>query len=313
MSGEIVIGYDGSEDARAATLQAGRLFPGRRTVMANVWQSLAVVMLRTSSIDTVPATMTDVAAELDAADVERSREVAEEGCGVARDAGLDPAPRSVEGGSSAWRALLELAGEIDAAAVVVGSRGLSGVESMLLGSVSAGVLHHAVRPVLVVPPADRQSGESTGRLLIAYDGSDHARRAIRSAGELLPGRESRVVNVWRSAAALAPSALLGAPAGVVASGLDKLDAELAAAAEATAGEGAALATEAGLTGVAAAVRAKGNVWATLAHLAAEEHPAAVVLGSHGRSGPAEALLGSVSRGVAHHSAVPMLVVPPPRS
>jgi hypothetical protein len=53
--------------------------------MANVWQSLAVVMLRTSSIDTVPATMTDVAAELDAADVERSREVAEKGCGVARD------------------------------------------------------------------------------------------------------------------------------------------------------------------------------------------------------------------------------------
>jgi nucleotide-binding universal stress UspA family protein len=310
MSGEILIGYDGSEDARAATVQAGGLFPGRRAVVANVWQSLAVVMLHTASIDTVPATMTDVAAELDQADVEHSQEVAEEGCGVARDAGLDPAPRSVEGEASAWYTLLKLADEIDAAAVVVGSRGLSGVKSMLLGSVSAGVLHHAARPVLVAPPPDRQSSDSTGRLLIAYDGSDHARRAIRSAGELLPGREARVVNVWLSAAAVAPSALLGAPAGVVASGLDKLDAELAAAAETTAGEGAALATEAGLTGAAAAVRAEGNVWATLAHLTDREHPAAVVLGSHGRSGAAEALLGSVSRGVAHHSSVPVLVVPP---
>jgi len=125
-----------------------------------------------------------------------------------------------------------------------------------------------------------------------------------------PELQANIVTVWLPAGAVAPAALLGAQAGVVASGLDKLDAELSAEAEATAGQGASIAREAGLAATSAAPRAEGNVWATLVHLAARERPAAIVLGSHGRSGAAEALLGSVSHGVAHHSSVPVLVVPP---
>ncbi len=37
--------------------------------------------------------------------------------------------------------------------IVIGSRGLGGVTSALLGSVSKGILKHAERPVLVVPAA----------------------------------------------------------------------------------------------------------------------------------------------------------------
>jgi nucleotide-binding universal stress UspA family protein len=33
----------------------------------------------------------------------------------------------------------------------MGSRGLTGLRSMLLGSVSNGVVHHAERPALVIP------------------------------------------------------------------------------------------------------------------------------------------------------------------
>jgi nucleotide-binding universal stress UspA family protein len=39
----------------------------------------------------------------------------------------------------------------DAETIVVGTRGRSGIKSMLLGSVSHAVLQHADRPVLVVP------------------------------------------------------------------------------------------------------------------------------------------------------------------
>ena len=50
-----------------------------------------------------------------------------------------------------WRAILEVAEEMNAAVVVVGARGRSGLGSALLGSVSYGVAHNGKRPVLIVP------------------------------------------------------------------------------------------------------------------------------------------------------------------
>jgi nucleotide-binding universal stress UspA family protein len=48
------------------------------------------------------------------------------------------------------RRLVEIAGEIDADLLVVGSRGLTGVERFLMGSVSLQSCHHAHCSVLVV-------------------------------------------------------------------------------------------------------------------------------------------------------------------
>ena len=50
-----------------------------------------------------------------------------------------------------WGAIVEVADELDASLVVCGTRGLSGVRGLVLGSVSSTVLHHARRPVLVAP------------------------------------------------------------------------------------------------------------------------------------------------------------------
>jgi nucleotide-binding universal stress UspA family protein len=46
--------------------------------------------------------------------------------------------------------IVNAAKQIDADLVVMGSRGMSGFKSLLLGSVSDGVLHHAHCPVLIV-------------------------------------------------------------------------------------------------------------------------------------------------------------------
>lgn len=67
------------------------------------------------------------------------------------DAGVAFDARLVEG--RPVEAIIELADETDADLIVVGARGRSVVKELLLGSTSLGVLHHAHRPVTVVPSA----------------------------------------------------------------------------------------------------------------------------------------------------------------
>ena len=89
-------------------------------------------------------------AELDRAAAEDGGRVARDGVGVAHEAGLEAEPLAVKTTGSVWKTILETAEQHDAAAIVMGSRGLSGIRSMLLGSVSNAVVHHADRPTLVV-------------------------------------------------------------------------------------------------------------------------------------------------------------------
>lgn len=56
-----------------------------------------------------------------------------------------------DGSEGARAAIVDAADREDARAIVVGSRGLSGVKSALLGSVANGVVHHSTRPVVVIP------------------------------------------------------------------------------------------------------------------------------------------------------------------
>jgi len=48
--------------------------------------------------------------------------------------------------------VVEVAEEIGAPVIVLGSRGLTGAQELLRGSFSHDVAEHAGRPVLIVPP-----------------------------------------------------------------------------------------------------------------------------------------------------------------
>jgi nucleotide-binding universal stress UspA family protein len=52
--------------------------------------------------------------------------------------------------TNVWAAVLAVARDRDASTIVVGSRGLSGLKSAVLGSVSSGLLAHSEVPVLLV-------------------------------------------------------------------------------------------------------------------------------------------------------------------
>ncbi len=145
-------------------------------------------------------------------------------------------------------------------------------------------------------------------ILLCYDRSDGARRAIECTAALLPGREAIVLHVW------SPIALTAfAYAGMVA--LPAYDsAELGRAALTLAEEGAAIASAAGLAARAATAEStyEGTWHAIIA--AAEEHGAGLIaIGARGLSTFRSIVLGSVSHGVVEHAACPVLVIPPVRS
>jgi nucleotide-binding universal stress UspA family protein len=59
--------------------------------------------------------------------------------------------------------------------VVIGAKGHSNLELILLGSVSQGVVQHSRTPVLIARPGP----DDLDRLLIGYDGSPEAKRAVQ--------------------------------------------------------------------------------------------------------------------------------------
>jgi nucleotide-binding universal stress UspA family protein len=148
-SGPIVLGYDGSDPAREAIQRAASLLRPTRTEVVNVWRSVQPEA-GAALIGASRGTASEGARRLDAERAARSAELAGEGADLAHGLGLVASPVSLRSTTAIWRAICELAVERDAAAVVVGSRGLSGFGGALLGSVSSGVRHHADRPVLVV-------------------------------------------------------------------------------------------------------------------------------------------------------------------
>jgi nucleotide-binding universal stress UspA family protein len=153
--GPLILCYDGSEDATRAIERAGTLLPGRHALVLTVWEPTAVL----GSFAWAGATeSTYNFAELDRASAEHGDSVAAEGARIAQEGGLDAEPITVEATGAVWRTIVEIADRHDAAAIVMGSRGLTGLRSLLLGSVSNAVVHHADRPTLIThqPVTDSQ-------------------------------------------------------------------------------------------------------------------------------------------------------------
>jgi nucleotide-binding universal stress UspA family protein len=144
--GPVLLCYDGSEAATRAIERAGALFAGRDALVVTVWQPTSLGSIAWSG---VTASMVDFFRS-DRTAVETGGRVADEGVGIATEAGLLAAPIAVEAAGPVWTTILEIADRYDAATIVMGSRGLTGVRSMLLGSVSNAVVHHTDRPTMII-------------------------------------------------------------------------------------------------------------------------------------------------------------------
>lgn len=144
----ILIAYDGSPDSNTAIERAGELVKDTSATILTVWEPFEDIVTRAGAGLTLGAV--DYVA-LDRSYQEQAGKRAAEGVERARAAGLTAEPRvQVRRGSIAGTILGE-AENVGADAILLGTRGLTGLKSLLLGSVSHAVLQHADRPVIVVP------------------------------------------------------------------------------------------------------------------------------------------------------------------
>jgi nucleotide-binding universal stress UspA family protein len=153
MTGErapVVLGYDGSKLARAAVRQIAALFPGRRIILATVWEPALAVMAVDTEFGGAAPIDPETVETIDRSQLEHALEIAEQGAELARTLGLEAEPHAVPDATNVADTLIELARERDASAVVVGSHGRSNLRSLMLGSVSHKVIGHCDRPVVVV-------------------------------------------------------------------------------------------------------------------------------------------------------------------
>ena len=200
--------------------------------------------------------------------------------------------------------IVEAARKVAADLIVVGSRGHGTIERMLLGSVSAEVIDHATTPVLVA------RGTALQRVVLAWDGSSGAARAA----ELLArwpifGRcEIRVVSVaegpipWWAGFSVAGTPEL-VPMYGEAAHASRTRHEALARSQATDLQSAGMNAGAELREGDAATElvAAANAW----------HADLIVMGTHGRTGLARLVMGSVARNLLHHAPCSVLVVREP--
>jgi len=187
-------------------------------------------------------------------------------------------------------ALVDISKEADM--IVVGCRGLGGVQGLLLGSVSSGLVHHSHCPVAVIHDEDTVVNDADAAVVVGIDGSPASELATAIAFDEASRRgvELVAVHTWMNHADFYVDVAWD---GVAAQAEEELAQRLAGWAERYPDV------------VVRRVVGQDNPAVRLL----KESAAAqlLVVGSHGRGGFAGLLLGSVSSAVAQSARVPVIV------
>ncbi len=170
----VLVCYDGSVDAQAAIAHAARVMPGVAATILTLWEPFADALAHSGpgamSMGVGWAGSYAEDQEADAVLRQQALSCAAEGVDRAVHAGLVAEPRIASRSGGSTRAILAVAADIDAAVVVLGTRGRGDVKSFLLGSVSHQVLQHADRAVVIVPSPElieQRRGESVHAVAVA--------------------------------------------------------------------------------------------------------------------------------------------------
>jgi nucleotide-binding universal stress UspA family protein len=141
-SGPVVFAYDGSDLAKNAIAEAGRLLEsGGDALVVTVWQPFDVGFLPVGGLEFDAAQIADVRAA--------AAQTAASGAELAEAAGFRAQSAEIET-SPTWQGIATFADDHDARLIVLGSHGRSGFGGVLVGSVAGAVAAHSRRSVLIV-------------------------------------------------------------------------------------------------------------------------------------------------------------------
>jgi len=193
-----------------------------------------------------------------------------------------------------YEKIVDLADAENCDLIVMGRKGISGLEKVLVGSVTARVIGHSQRDVLVVP-----KGTAIGwkNVLFATDGSKYSEAATNRAIGFAKSYGSEVkvisvVDVTEEFIARAPGAL----EDLVKKAKDIVeDVKKKASSEGIKAEG---------------IVREGEAFKVITDIASKEKSGVIVMGSHGRTGLRRLLMGSVTEKVIGYAPCPVLVVKP---
>jgi nucleotide-binding universal stress UspA family protein len=213
--------------------------------------------------------------------------------GVPLDVRLDIGPPQLR--------IVETAAEVGADLIVMGTHGASGLEHLVLGSVTEHVLRRAPCPVLTVPPRSHATSSLPfKRLLISVDFSDWSLAALELTWRLAQEADAEVTLVHAidrgpddevaAANGIAPAHPLPDP--------DEIRQRLCG-----------LVPDTVRQWCRPHVRVdRGRPFRVILHAAGDEHADLIVMGVHGRSPVNLALFGSTTHQVVRRATCPVLTL-----
>jgi len=266
-TGRILLSTDGSEYSAGAVREA-----------INLASRCGSELLALSVVET-NVEFSALAPELVEKEELRTREHLDAVAAQAGEAGVSCETIAHEG-DTPWRFVVDEADQRDVGLIVMGRRGRSAMQKIVIGSVTARVIGHTSRPVLVAPRVANITG---GNVVLATDGSEYSHEAAKYAIDY--GKNCGVVPIVVSVAGDG-SELGRAEENIrqVAEMAGQLDVEV---------EGVAVV---------------GKPHEEIVRVAMDRSAELIVIGSHGRTGLERLLMGSVAERVIDNTVCAVLVI-----
>ncbi|MHB8840272.1 MAG: universal stress protein [Candidatus Aquicultor sp.] len=275
----ILVAFDGSESSKNTLVQAAH-------VAKESGCNIAAVTVVPRVEDGLGAFGADEVTEFYMSSIGEAVSTLEE------PAAACPMVQAIELEGNTHKAIIDVAEERDADLIAVGQKGRSGLGRLLLGSVAARVIGYSPMDVLVVPD---NTVLNWNTILLATDGSAYSKSAADKAIQIASHYGSAlkvvsVVDVPYEAYGDAPDTL------------ERMEEKARAIVETVKGRAQEFNVK------AETFVMDGVSQDRIIELAEEQQANVIVMGSHGRTGLARLLMGSVTEKVIGHAPCPVLVV-----